>query len=211
MHLSRYFVVAATCALLCSATASARTSRGGTANTAAAAASINPGAAARTCAGRNRASDQLGKVTAARLAALATCMLRTERSQLGLGYKPNAVISQTIGASLRRFVALPYLADGDSQAANQAEAIAAANARQAVCHTPTPGVSRVEWSFAEVRFPSLVTPLSVAKVLANELQPAGAVAQETAAVFGVAARRGRLFEHNNLDGTSLGVIAVACP
>jgi hypothetical protein len=198
--MSRYLAAAAICAslLLAPAWASAGTR------------SINPAAAARTCSGQHGVRVPLGRSGPAYVAGFVTCVLRAERGQLGLRYTQNPVASQVTATAVRRFVALPYLLDHDPQAVSRAEALAAGAARDAVCPAK-PGVSQDEWAFADTQPASAATPLSVAKLLGTEIGPAGAVARAPGAIFGVAARRGLLFEDNQLSGISLGVVAVLCP
>ena len=172
--------------------------------------SVNAAAAARTCTGQHGLRTPLSKSGPGYVDGFVTCVLRAERAQLGLHYTQNQVASQATATALRRFIALSYLLDNDPRAVTRAEASAAATARDAVCQAKH-GVSRDEWAFADTQPAPAATPLSVAKLLAAEVQPAGAVAGAPGAVFGVATRRGLLFEHNQLRGTSLGVVAVLCP
>lgn len=196
----RYLVATAVCVSLLLAPAWASAS----------APSVNPTAAARKCAGQHALRASLGKTDPGYVAGFVTCVLRAERGQLGLRYTQNRVASQVTATALRHFVALPYLLDNDPQAVSRAEALAAGNARDAVCHAK-PGVSRDEWAFADTQPVPAATPLSVAKLLGAEIAPTGAVARAPGAVFGVATRRGLLFERGNRSGTSLGVVAVLCP
>ena len=196
----RYLVTTAVCALLAPAAAWGSLARAGGDKT------VNPSAAATACAGRLGANPN-----AARVASLTSCVLRTERRQLGLGYHQDGAASVLVAAALRRFVGLSYLAHHDSQAASHVEDLAAAGARDAICSSKTPGTSRDEWTFADNKPPTAVTPIEVAGLAAKVLQGPGAVAGEANAVFAVAARRGQLFEHDAAHGVSLGIVAVTCP
>jgi len=202
--MSRYLVALAACAsfLLAPVWASA--------SGADAAPLVNPAAAAKQCAGRHGVHASLGKTTPGYVESFVTCVLRAERSQLGLPYTQNRVASQAAAAALRHFVGLSYLLQNQPQAATRAEDLAASGARDAVCQGKH-GFSQDAWAFADTQPAPAATPLAVAKLLGTELQPAGAVARASGAVFGVATRHGLLFEHDNLHGTSLGMIAVLCP
>lgn len=196
----RYLAAIAVCASLLLAPTSASASTP----------SVNAAAAARTCAGKHGLRAPLSQSGPGYVDGFVTCVLHAERGQLGLNYTQNRLASQVTATALRHFIALAYLLNNDPQAVTRAEASAAANARDAVCQVKH-GVSRDEWAFADTQPAPAATPLSVAKLLAGEIQPAGAVAGAPGAVFGVATRRGLLFEHNQLRGTSLGVVAVLCP
>jgi hypothetical protein len=141
---------------------------------------------------------------------VAVCLLRTERQQLGLGYRQARVISRMTAAALRRFVALPYLAQDDLPAAHRAEDLAAERMRPAVCAAKHSEISRDQWTFADTNPSASATPLQVAEMLATDLEAPGAVVRAPGARFGVATRRGLLFEHDDLRGTSLGVVAISC-
>lgn len=175
-----------------------------------AATSVNPAAAANQCAGSHGLHASLGKAAPGYLASFVTCVLRAERGQLGLPYTQNRVASQATATALRQFVGLSYLLENEPQAATRAEDLAASNAREAICQGKH-GVSEDAWAFADTQPAPAATPLAVAKLLGAELEPAGAVARASGTVFGVATRRGLLFERGNLHGTSLGMIAVLCP
>lgn len=201
----RYLALASICALLLPASAwglSARADR---------ATSVNPTAAAHACASRTRAGGRLQKPDPGRVASLVSCVLRTERRQLGLGYSQDRVASRLTGAALGRFVATAYPGGNGSQDATRVENLAAANIRQAVCGTTRAGTSRDQWAFADAKPPEGTSPLQVAKLMATEIEAPGAVAGTAGAVFGVAAHRGLLFRFGDLKGISLGMVAIACP
>jgi hypothetical protein len=171
---------------------------------------VDPVAAAKSCAGQGRAGARLRKTDPSFLAGVMRCVLRTERQQLGLDYTQGRVVSQLIAAALRRFVALPYLAQDDRTAAHRAEDLAAENMRPAVCATKHSEVSRDQWTFADTNPAANATPLQIAELLATDFEAPGAVVRAPGAVFGVATRRGLLFEHGDLRGTSVGVVAISC-
>jgi hypothetical protein len=169
------------------------------------AASVNPAMAASACAAGGAPGKRIGTHGLTRVAELTACLLRTERGQLGLRYAPNRGLSSMLAGALARFTGLSYLAHGQQDAATHAEALAATNMLHATCRA---NHSRVEWTFADVR--PRATPLQLARLLASELRSQGAVARASGAVFGVAARRGLLFEHGDRSGASFGVTAVTC-
>ncbi|HYB29017.1 MAG TPA: hypothetical protein VEF89_20565 [Solirubrobacteraceae bacterium] len=213
LHLPRYLATGAACALLSAAglvgaVASASASGTGATGGAARARSVNPNAAARACAGQRGATGPMSNATPGYLAGLVSCVLRNERGQLALTYTRDRAISQMIATSLRRFVALPYLPD--RQAALHAEGLAASNIGRAVCPSTRPGSTQDEWAFADITPPANASPLQVAKLLAGEFEAAGSAARAAGAVFGVAARSGLLFEPDQPDGASFGVVAVVC-
>lgn len=202
--MSRYLAATAACLSLLLAPAWA------SASGAASAPSVNPSAAARQCAGQQRLRVPLVKAGPGYVAGFVTCVLRAERGQLGLDYTQNRVVSQVTATALRHFVKLSYLLDNEPQAATRAEDLAAENARNAVCQGKR-GQSGDDWAFADTQPAPAATPLAIANLLGAQLQPADAVARASGAVFGVATRRGLLFDDNYQNGTSLGMIAVLCP
>jgi hypothetical protein len=202
LRLPRYLATAAICALLSAAALT------GTANGAPRAQSVDPAAAAKVCAGQPGATQPIQTATPVYLAGLVSCLLRSERGQLGVRYAQDRGISQMIAAALRRFVALPYA--HDQQSARQAEDLAASNIGRAVCSSKRPGGAQDEWAFADTKPPPNATPLQVAKLLAGEFEAVGAAGRAAGAEFGVAARAGLLFEPNHPTGTSFGVVAVVC-
>jgi hypothetical protein len=171
---------------------------------------VDPVAAAKSCAGQGQAVARLRKADPRFLAGVLSCVLRTERLQLGLGYTQGRVVSQRTDATLRRFIGLAYLAQDDLPAAHRAEDLAAQSMRPAVCAAKRSEVSRDQWTFADTNPSANATPLEVAEMLAMDFEAPGAVVRAPDAVFGVAARRGLLFEHDDLRGTSVGIVAISC-
>jgi hypothetical protein len=167
--------------------------------------SVDPAAAARACAGRRAAGRRIATHDPTIVAQLTTCLLRTERGQLALRFAPNRGLSAMLATALARFTSLSYLAHGQSASATQAESAAAASMLRATCHA---NGSHDEWTFADIK--PRATPVQLARLLASQLRTQGAVARASGALFGVAARRGLLFEHGDRSGDSFGVIAVTC-
>lgn len=165
---------------------------------------IDPAAAARACA---TPRAHAGQPALAQLNRLVSCVLRAERKQLGLSYTPNAALSRMVDGALRRFIALPYLAQHHPQLVRTAEQRAGDHIVKSFCRGAGPGVSRGSWEFANR---DALSTLQVAKDLAMSFQAADPTARAAAAKFGVAARTGLLFRHGYHKGISLGVIAVTC-
>jgi hypothetical protein len=169
--------------------------------------SIDPAAAARACPTPRAHAEPPAKPTVATLTALANCVLRAEREQLGLSYRHSAALSRLLDAALSQFIALPYLAQHHPQLVQPAEQSAGDRIVKSFCQSAGPGVSRGGWEFANR---DAVSPLQLAQDLAKSFRAADATARAAGAQFGVAARPGLLFRGGYRRGVSLGVIAVTC-
>lgn len=171
--------------------------------------SINPSAAAATCT----PSAHAGRPTTpniARLSSLASCVLRAERKQLGLGYAQSRTLSQMVDVALKQFVALPYLAQQQAQLIQPAELAAGDSIVRSFCKSAGPGVSHGSWQFANRAVPPAPTALELARTLAGGFAASDATARAPGAKFGVAVRSGLLFRQGDRKGVSVGVIAVTC-
>lgn len=198
VQVARYLIAAAACVSL-GAVASA--------GVAATSQQVDPSAAAAACVGPRAHAGRPLTPTVAKLNRLASCVVRAERKQLGLGYTQNASLSRMVDGALKQFIALPYLTHHKPQLVQIAEQRASDQIVKSFCRNAGPGVSRGGWEFANR---DVLTALQVAKDVASSFKAPDAIARAADAQFGVAARPGLLFRHGEHTGVSLGVIAVTC-
>jgi hypothetical protein len=203
VQVPRYLIAVAACGLLGPAASAAVAGQQSTG-------SINPALAAAACHTPRAHAGKPSNLTAAKLSVLLGCVVRAERRQLGLGYAQSNSLSQLIDGALKQFIALPYLAQHQTQLADQAEQNAGQSIVKSFCTHPGPGVSRGGWEFANRGVPPALTVLELARIVSGALQSPDGVARATDAHFGVAVRQGLLFMHGDRKGVSLGVIAVTC-
>jgi hypothetical protein len=164
---------------------------------------VHPGRAAHACAAGRGIDTRFGAGDARYLARFVPCVLKREQAQARLGYIQSKTLSQVIHQALGRFV-------NARQVTPQAAAEVRRLAVKAMIAKLCPGVdARWDAAFGDTAS-SAITPLEFAGLAGKWLRAHGGVTGAANAVFGVAARRGLMFENGDLQGAVLGVVAVVC-
>ena len=169
---------------------------------------VDPTAAAQACAAGRPVTATLGAGDVRYLRRLAACVLREERSQLGLRYTQDHQLSRGVRAALNEFVTLAYWKNRDLKAAARTEKLVADTLAAAVCHANRGFQAQSGWADTS---PPALTPRGIAIELATMLRSPKVPMRSPRAVFGVASRRGLLFEKNDPNGADLGIVVVTCP
>jgi hypothetical protein len=167
----------------------------------------NATAAATSCARGTSIDARLRPADLVYASRLLPCILRTERAQLGVGFRERRSLSQSVAQALKKFIAAKQLKHG---ATNPVVAVNRAMNFIAAVYCLRSRHTRYSLAFNVVdsRPPPVLTTLTLARVTAHLFSHA--VMHNAKLAFGVAIRRGVMFNGNDRDGIATGWIAVGC-
>lgn len=181
---------------------------GGATAVAAPHARLDPTAAGQACAAGRLLTAPLRVSDVKYMRQFVACVLRKERSQLGLRYTQSRALSRGVRAALNDFVTLPYWTNHDPKAVRGTEGLTAETLGASICQVDSGFHAESSWGDTA---PPALTPRVIAIGLGEMFHPSDAPARSHRALFGVASRRDLLFEKNDPNGADFGVVVVTCP
>lgn len=166
--------------------------------------SPNPTKAAQACAAGRSIAAHLGAMDEHYVAKFVRCMLRQERTQIGLNYEQTASLDRAMSGALQKMDASSV---GYGKASIRLQNSLLDKLVMRTCR-------RRGWlwdgDIGDTNPPPPLTPIAIAKVNAQLFDEGTAVMRVPTARFGFAVRHDLLFHGNDRHGVSFAYIAVYC-